>query len=267
MTDTLVRMSASRAAKFASCGEKYRLTYLYDLPQVPSVAAIGGKGFHEYAFDSELYRMGQINELPPFASYLERELQRAESDSGLTRDKFKVSGRKTKALPLGETIEYWRDELGPWMAEVYYKFDFGSDWQVATDLPPDPGGNTLGLEYEINLPDIPFVGYVDRIDVDRFGNYRVVDYKTGRKRKSTQLQLYMAALKILGVRAVRASYYYSRKAELDGPYPAAWSEQTFRDYLTVHQLAIKSELFVPNPGDQCGWCDVRDHCRFASGAV
>lgn len=267
MADTLVRMSASKAQTYAGCGWKYNLKYNEGVPQVPSVASLAGRAVHAYAHDLELFRLRLEPYPEPFSSYFDSELALAETTSGVDRSQFKVGGRRTKALPNGETIEYWRDELGPWMCQQLAAFDFGSEWSVATNLPPDADDRTVGLEYAVHLPDIPFVAYIDRIDVDQYGNYRVVDYKTGRARKSTQLQLYMAALKVLGVRAVYAAYFYTRKAQLDGPYSAAWSEQTFRDYLTVHQMGIRSALYIPNPGDQCSWCDVADHCRFRAGAV
>lgn len=265
-----VRMSPSRAATYSGCGEQYRLKYIEKVPTIPGIASLAGRAVHAIAYEQEHAKLAVIPlQVLPFADAFDCELATAEQESGLERDQFKVTG-KTKARPDGDDITYWRDELGPWMCATIEKFDFGPR-KIATDLPPDRNGNTIGLEYELYLPDLGWLGIIDRIEVDELGNYWVVDYKTGRPRKSTQLQEYMAALLSVGVRAVYASYFYTRTAKLAGPYPRAWTVEVFEEFVSRHQVAIADATqvgsFVPAPGDNCRWCDQADHCQFRFGSV
>lgn len=268
MTATLQRMSPSRAAKFGQCGEQYRLAYIEQVPRRPSVAALAGRAVHECLEDGELYRLGRGIVVPTFAEAFDLELAAAEEESGVQREDFKVSGRKTKALPYGEDITYWLEELGPWMVSATMRYDWGSDWRIAEgdELPPDRNGNQVGLEYEVEIDGV-FLGIIDRLEIDRFGNFRATDYKTGRARKTVQLQQYMSALKLWGVRCNYAAYFYTRKQELSEVKLSAWSEDTFMEFQARYQVAIEDKRYIPVPGDHCGWCDVRDHCQFASGVA
>lgn len=265
-----VRMSPSRAATYSGCGEQYRLKYIEKVPTIPGIASLAGRAVHSVAYELEHSKLAVIPlGILSFADAFDCELATAEVESGLDRQQFKVTG-KTKARPDGDDIAYWRDELGPWMCATIEKFDFGPR-KIATDLPPDRNGNTVGLEYELFLPDLGWLGIIDRIEVDELGNYWVVDYKTGKARKSTQLQEYMAALLSIGVRAVYASYFYTRTSKLAGPYPRAWSVDVFAEFVSRHQVAIADATrvgsFVPAPGDNCRYCDQADHCMFRFGSV
>lgn len=257
---TATTLSHSRADQYGKCGEQYRLSRIEGVPEIPSLAQLGGRGWHEYAYELEAFRAGVGDKGPQsFAMLFETELVTAEQASGLTRDKFKASGRKTVARPNGEDIAYWRDELGPDMCGKFEAFDW-ADWKIATDLPPDGSGNTYGLEYHIEIDG--FQGYADRIDVDEHGNHRVVDYKTGQRiYPSVQTELYMVALQKLGVRCVFGGYYHARKAELTFR-PVKWSVNVFDRYLAMHRTGIDAEFYLPHPGEHCGWCSVSDHCAF-----
>jgi hypothetical protein len=268
VTATLQRMSPSRAAKFGGCGEQYRLEYVEGVPRRPSVAALGGRTTHICLEEISLYELGRDVDYREFSVVFEQELARAEEESGMGRGEFKVSGRKTKGLPFGEDIAYWRDELGPWMVSATSRYDWGDRWRIADgdELPPDADGKQVGIEYKVELPGL-FVGIIDRLEVDAFGNFRAVDYKTGRARKTVQLQQYMSALKMHGIRCNHAAYFYTRKQELSDTFLSKWSEDTFLEFLNRNQTAIADERYVPVPGDHCGWCDVRDHCAFAAGVA
>lgn len=269
MTATLQRMSPSRAAQLGRCGEQYRLARIEGVPVRPSVAALGGRGTHTCLQYGELRRLGRDVEVPTFAEAFEHELAQAEEESDLMRDQFKVSGRKTKALPDGETIDYWCEELGPWMvASTLRYFEQPGEWRIAEgdELPPDADGNQVGIEYKVELDGL-FVGIIDRLEVDSFGNFRVVDYKTGRARKSVQLQQYMSALKLWGVRCNYGAYFYTRKCELSEVHLSRWSEDTFMEFQARYQTVIEDARWLPVPGDHCSWCDVRDHCAFGSGVI
>ncbi len=255
------RLSFSKADQYGSCGEQYRLRRVEKVPEVPSLALIGGSAWHDWAEEFEMLRLGIHPGPDPFESWFEHHLAKAELESGLDRQFFKASGRKSTAHPNKEDVAVWLSELGPDMCAKFEAFDWG-DWQVAEDLPPDSHNNTFGLEYHIEVDG--FQGFADRIDKDKHGNYRVVDYKAGQRiYPSIQLQLYMVALQKLGVRASYGGYYHARKGELT-VNPVRWRHIDFDQYLDLTRRGIDQEFYLPNPGEHCGWCSVSAHCAFSA---
>lgn len=260
---TKTRLSFSRAHQYGDCGHRYKLSRIDGVPEIPSLALIGGGAFHDWAHDYEVTRLSRAFNVDPFEVYLEMHLDKTEQESGLDRSMFKASGKVSKAHPNKEDITVWRDELGPQMCETFKGFDWG-DWKIATDLPPDSTGNTIGLEYHIEVPG--FQGFVDRIEVDRLGNLRVVDYKAGQRvYPSIQLQLYMVAGQKMGLRTTYGGYYNARKGELTVK-PVRWNHITFDQYLALSRMGIDSEFYLPNPGEHCGWCSVSAACDFRADA-
>lgn len=259
-------MSHSRGRLLGDCGEWFRLKYREQVPEQPGWALIGGKAWHQWAQDYELFKLGGV--VPhSWAFYLGQAAAEETVSSGISADDFKVSGRKTKAHPDGETFEVWLNELGPQMIADYEDFDWGV-WKIAHIRDFDknraePGGLVPGIEYPMKLDQPRWQGYVDQIRQDRAGNLLVLDLKTGQRiYKTTQLEEYGAAGKLLGLRTVYGGYYLARKAEFTHT-PLRWSAQQFTTYVEGrHQLA-ESGIFVPNVGDHCGWCPVRDHCSYA----
>lgn len=254
-------MSHSRGRLLGDCGEWFRLKYREQVPEQPGWALIGGKAWHQWAQDFELAKLG--GDIPhSWAFYLGDTTAREVEASGIPANDFKVSGRKTKAHPDGETFAVWLNEIGPAMIEAYKAFDWGV-WKIAHTIPNGQGGLTAGIEYPMHLDQPRWQGYVDQIREDRAGNLLVLDLKTGQRiYKSTQLEEYGAAGKMLGLRTVYGGYYLARKAEFTHA-PLRWSTQQFTTYVQGrHQLA-ESGIFVPNVGDHCGWCPVRDHCSYA----
>lgn len=267
----LLTLSHSRAKQYAECGWKYKLIRVDKTPEPPSVALAAGSAFHKWAecHDRTLVEP-KIGRVQPgsweFAEYFAVELAALAEGSGIEPADFRVSGRKTKDRPSGETIDYWSEELGPLLCQKYIEHRWPNGWSLCTDLPPDSAENTVGVEYHVrlDLPGLRWQGYYDRIFVDQFGNLVVVDLKTWqRPRLSTQLAEYMVAGQMLGLRTVFGAYYNARTGELGPVRACTWDEQTFRDYVAANSLGIESGLFIPNVGDHCGWCSVRETCEFA----
>ena len=252
-------VSHSRLADYARCGEAYRLKRVVQVPQRPSVAQIAGKAWHQWAQDHEY---GPL--FGTWADYLESAVADAVAESGYTRAGFKVTGRKTKARPDGETLDVWRDELGPELCRLYEGADWGEFDEIATALPNDSKGNPNGLEYHLELgAPYHWQGYVDQIRVDRHGNLMVVDLKTwSRKRITTQLEEYCAAGQILGLPTVYACYYTARKGIVESKHIGKWSKDTLMQYINAGRTGINAGYFPPSVGDHCSWCDVAEHCMF-----
>lgn len=256
-------MSHSRLGEYARCGEQYRLKRIVKVPQRPSIAQVGGKAFHAWAEEYERARLEDAVLGVEFDHFFENELTTAEFESELHRTDFKVTGRRTRALPDGETIQVWRDQLGPSLTDQYERADWGDFDTIAQDLPPDVEGNTLGLEYHLQLAIPAWQGYVDQIRVDQHGNLMVVDLKTwSRKRTTSQLEEYAAACQCAGINARYAAYYSARKGLVEGKHLARWDSMVFHRYVELGRQGIDERRFAPSVGDHCSWCDVSEHCSF-----
>lgn len=254
-------MSFSRGNALGGCGERFRLKYREQVPEQPSWALVGGKAWHQWAQDFELAKLG--GDIPhAWAYYLGQAAVDEMESSGVPTDEFKVSGRKTTAHPDKETFSVWLDEIGPDLIAKYEAFDWGV-WKIVPLLPSADGNHRPGIEYPMLLDSPRWQGYVDQIRQDRAGNLLVLDLKTGQRiYKSTQLEEYGAAGKMLGLRTVYGGYYLARKAEFTH-VPLRWNKAQFTAYVNGRHALAESGLFVPNVGDHCGWCPVRDHCQYA----
>lgn len=256
-------MSHSRAKTLGDCGHKYFLKYREQVPEKPSIALVGGSAFHKWVEDYELSKLGG-DQPGLWSNYVEAALDADVFASGLPPEQFKVSGRKSKARPDGETLGVWLSDLGPQMIADYTRFDWGN-WEIAPVLPNHTTGNlTAGIEYPLQLEQPRWQGYVDQVRRDRrTGNLMVLDVKTGQRLylPSTQLEEYGAAARMLGIKVWYGGWYMARKAEFTYT-PLRWSAELFTRYVNDHHTISTSGVFLPNVGDHCAWCPVRDHCQF-----
>ncbi|WP_277670950.1 RecB family exonuclease [Saccharomonospora viridis] len=263
------RLSFSGFEDYTRCGEAYRLKRVVKVPQRPGMARVGGSAFHEWTEQYDLHRLGYQDEEPdPADAILEHLVATEEEESGVPRDKWQISGRKTKDKPNKENFEVWRDTLLPEMCEKYIEWVRECPWQIATDLPPDQNGRTVGVEYDfrvyIRYTRVP--GIVDRVVVDEHGNYGAVDLKSwARERRSVQLPTYLVGLQMRGVPAVWGSYYHARKGVADDPkFMPNWTEQRLAALYDQAAMSINAGIFIPAPSDDCrSFCSVAGHCEYA----
>lgn len=268
MTRIERRWSHSSFEDYATCGYKFKLRRIEKVPQVPNMAAVAGKAFHSWTEDYDTQETDEDRALIAgfWETYLEAAVAEEEESSGIERDRFTTFGRKTKERPNKEDFLVWRDEIGPDLVEKYVAWAGNHDLTIAQDLPIDSNGKTFGVEYELkfHIGQVEELGYADRVVYDVDGNIGVVDIKTGRERKTTQLPLYLIALQKKGIPAVWGAYYLARTGKMTKPwFPTLWDERRM-SFLHEQAAAMQAAgFYLPNPGDQCGWCSVRDHCQFA----
>lgn len=260
-TPTLRRMSHSAFQDFVDCGEKFRLKRVEQIPERPNLAAIAGKAFHTA---TEMYDLnGFMND---WAEHFEEALATEEYESRVPRGEFRVFGRKTKEKPLGEDIDFWRDELGPDLCARYRLWRDNTDMTIATGLPPNERGITVGVEYEVTayIGAVRVKSIVDRIEYDANGNLGVIDIKTWRrKRASAQLPSYIVMLRKIGMPVTWGAYYEARKGTLTDPvFYTNWDEARLTRLYEQAARAEAAGFYIPRPSDDCGYCSVRDHCEF-----
>jgi putative RecB family exonuclease len=145
----------------------------------------------------------------------------------------------------------------------------------------DPGDEPVGVErgVAVRTERLALSGRVDRIDA-RDGELVIVDYKTGRwvpdtddARGSLALAIYARA----AGRTLRRPCHRVELHHLPTGRVVGWdhtdeslarhvgrAEDTAVDIVTATDTlaagAAPDEVFPPNPGRQCGFCDFRKHC-------
>jgi hypothetical protein len=207
----------------------------------------------------------QLSEM--WSAELRSELARAEADSGYPVSEFKVGGRKTKALPDGEDVDFWMGE-GLKQLEKYVEWYRESGWSIATMPDGKPG-----IEWSVEVPvgDIPVKMFIDGIFLDKNGHHWIVDFKTGKNTPSSALQLalYRTGIKrTTGLEINLGAWYMTRKGELSDAIDLShWDEDFFDGWFSTVNAQIALGLFAPNVDMHCGWCGVRDYCQAVNGEL
>jgi hypothetical protein len=254
------RWSFSQLDDYLNCGEKFRLKRIEKVPAVVYLNAIAGTAFHEWSAALDLNGSGVVEDWPAFLDHaIENERD------GTKLEDMRVSGRRTAATPDKEDYEHWRDRLGPDLCEKY--IDWVADKVIAKDLPPDPQGNTIGIEYELDfeIAGTKVKSFVDRIFDYAPATFLVVDIKAGaRKQTTVQLPTYVFGTNKAGINATHGSLYYARKGTHTPPVDySRWDESRLSHLYQQAAVMEASGFYLPRPSEACSWCSVAAHCQFA----
>lgn len=257
--------SYSQWEDFTGCAHRYRLKRTGAVDQVPSVAAVAGKAWHKW---SEFYDLGgepARSKVEHWEEILTNEADEEEQHSGIPRGEWRVGGRASKSKPNKEDLDFWMF-FGWQLAEDYMKWAAKTPWTIATDLPPDVNGRTVGIEYglEVDINGDTVRGFLDRISRDEFGNLGVVDYKTGSwLRHSVQLGWYRAEAWKHGIVLHWGAYYDARKGMATTPVSlTGWTPGRLADLMATQSFMRTNGMFPAQPGAQCDYCPVRKACEF-----
>jgi DNA helicase II / ATP-dependent DNA helicase PcrA len=240
--DGMLSLSASDLTLYLTCPLKYKFARVFGIPQEPTINQRFGilfhnvlERFHKEPPDNEFEGLRVLNRL------FEQGWRR--TGFGNSDDELQFRDRAKEALRL-----YWERER---LAEGE------PEW--------------LERKFDFKVGDHHVRGRVDRVDRLPDGDYELIDYKTG-ERKSTedldddlQLALYrMAAREAWGIEASTGSYYYVLDAEkVAAPTKPDDAERVERTVLQVGE-GILSQDFEPRPSPKvCSWCDYRLICPAA----
>lgn len=272
MTETLTRTwSASAFSQYTECGEAFRLKRVEKVPARPSVSQVGGLAFHSWTdmYDGALWATDvetDWDNTPPWAADLpetyeelfDKHAAELEESSGFDFDEFTVMGSWNRAAYINNATGW---------CDAYAKWRHQDRWEIATGLPEDKHGVTIGVEYyiEYQCGDVTVRGYVDRIwRLPDTGELVAIDTKTwGNERPSSQLIGYKLGLNALGIPVTQVGYYEARKGETPKLKDyRGWNMDRLR---LLYEQAAWSEydgFYIPNPGKHCFTCDVKAHCLF-----
>ncbi|MDQ2839320.1 MAG: PD-(D/E)XK nuclease family protein [Actinomycetota bacterium] len=170
-----------------------------------------------------------------------------------------------------EQADGWREQAAEWVRQYL------TDEADRGDLSVEPRG--VERTVATRTKRLAISGRVDRID-ERDGELVIVDYKTGRSKLDTDDARGSLALALYAMAAERTLHQRCRRVELHhlptGEVAAfehteqsldqhvGRAEQTAIDIMaatdTVAGGADPEQVFEPNPGPSCGWCDFRRLC-------
>lgn len=258
-------LSVSQVSTLRKCGESYRLSRVWRVPELPGWARIGGSAVHGWTEEYDLHTLG--GDAPrSFADIFEELTLEEEEKSGLDRSQFKASGRATKALPNKEDRKWWL-ENGPSMCQRWV------NWRNMTPLDlwiAETGEPGIEVDFKVEVGDVTVVGYIDRVFVDhRTGNIIVVDLKSGREVDDDfQLGTYKIALmERFGLENIRYGAYWYARTGSTGPMVALneWTRQRAEwEYAKAEERRARGD-WQPVRSNMCGWCGVRDYCIYVGG--
>lgn len=268
--------SQSQINQLRTCGLQYKLERLDRVPSRPSCPAVAGKIFHSASeeIDKLLHRSPDAGqrELVQLGADIVNDIYDAaiaEESEHFSPDEWKRYGRKTKAKPNAEDMDWFRDEGIPNMIVAYVDWRLFYGWRLAEI----PGfGPAIEVPFNYYIDGILVHGWIDRV-FEENGQPFPVDLKTGQKPKTDeQLGLYGAALKAGLHWDIKWGYYvYGLKTgEAKTTAPLAidhWTDEKLGLVMRPAQQQIVSGIFIPHPGDDCFHCGVNHVCDFARSAI
>jgi putative RecB family exonuclease len=266
---TELHLSYSGLSTYKECGEKFRLTRLVKVPEVPGWALIGGSAVHTATENLDRVLMGVEARGPStFIDAFREEIRKRIDSTGIPEEQFKISGKKSVAWPNKEDKEWWIYH-GQSFVENYVNWQQrypGTIW-----ITPD-GVPAIEISVDANYGGAVVPGYIDRIfeEVDpwtRRKTLRVIDLKAGRTTPTDPLQLavYAWGLPNLWPRPVIGSYFMARDGMLVGNYDLTDSLRMLQYEFGGAWKAINAGYFPARQSFMCNYCSVRDFCWAKEG--
>lgn len=239
----MLRLSPFRIQMFQKCKQLYKFFYLdgirqeYDTPKPPIVM-----GEHVHRALEQYYKTPAD-----------------ERSEQVLHNLLRKSWVKNRGC-FGDDERSWGQRALGMLSMYYQKYSDEAD--------------PIALEEFVDArlqPDLVLLGKVDRVDEVSDGLH-VIDYKTGREKEQTHqgtLQLLLYALLVqqkYKQPVVRATFRYLASGVEHSIVPT--EDDLEAAVLEVQEMAdaISSEQdFLPNPGDECRFCDFREICPAMRG--
>jgi putative RecB family exonuclease len=254
----VLSLSPSRAADFMACPLLYRFRVVDRLPERPSPAATRGTVVHAV--------LERLFDLPS----AERTLQQASALLEPEWDRLLAEEPELEQLFADDDSLDLRTFLdgAVGLLETYFHLE------DPTVLEPAEREVLVETELESGLL---LRGYVDRLDVTRDGDMRVVDYKTGKApslgfeaKAMFQMRFYALVLwRIHGrvPRLLQLLYLGSGEVLRYEPDEADLlaTERKLHALWSAIQRASERGDWRPNPSRLCDWCDHQPLCPAHGG--
>lgn len=235
-------------------------------PRQPAVWTASGVALHEVL---DLINRSSITDEPLLIkkvwdkTYTDL-LSEIEKETGTKREHWKRAGRLTKDKPNKEDAVWWQLEgvkqliaYNTWLRTKHYRVYVEGD-----DIYSEK-------ETTVTFGDVEVKGFLDAVMVTPDGELFVMDAKSGTRKPSTALQLglYATAIKMAGGPIItKGAFMMTRTTELTELIDVSkYDENYFTPIFAGLKTGIENKIFLPNPGDPCFTCDVKDSCYTVGG--
>jgi len=258
-------LSYSAVDSLATCGERFRLERVVQVPQEPAWWFIGGTAFHTA---SEYLDRGQFSD--PTAAWREAWQLAWEKDLGdMDPSMVRAGGRATKEWPKRENEDWWNAK-GPGMVAAYKEHTeklAGEGWILYEYVDGHPA---IELPFALEIGEVLVKGAIDRVYVNPDGELVITDLKAGSRQPDSAMQLgiYSVALEhITGMKAIIGNYYMARKSESTDPVSLLhYTKDMFAGVFSTAKRMIEAEIFLPHISSLCASCGVRKYCTVMPGS-
>lgn len=260
-------LSFSQLNSMLSCGNRFRLERLMNLPSRPGWATVGGSAVHEATEIIDKNPGAEVDLRAVFNDCFDRAIQHdleRYKDSPWTKEDWRASGRASKDWPNKEDEKWWRHH-GPLFVGTWVRFRETSPLTIYA-YEDEPA---IELEIEMQLANKPLKVVIDRIMVGPYGPV-IVDIKSGASTPNTprQLAVYAEALdQAIGVRPRWGQFFDARKGVTSVAYDlSSWTKEVLDFEFSGVRKMQEDGIFIANPSNMCAPCGVKDFCYAVGGS-
>jgi len=259
-------VSHSQLGQWLRCGKAYELNRIMQAPRVPAVWTASGVALHEVIdmINRASITGDRVDIRTEWNRVYGEILHKVEWETNVPREQWKRAGRQTKDKPNKEDSIWWGIEglrqllaYEHWLNTSGYKI-VEIDGQILSEF-----------ETTTTFGDVTVKGFLDAVIVDPNENLLVMDAKSGTRVPTSQIQLalYAQSLRLnLGIEVKQGVFFMTRQGELTDTYDLTrYTEQYFTTVFSGLNKGVQDRIFLPNPGDACFTCDVRDACYTVGG--
>jgi putative RecB family exonuclease len=251
-------LSPSRASDFKQCPLLYRLRVVDQIPETPSRVMVRGTIVH--AVLERLFQLPASQRVPAAAAAL---VEPAWQDLIEAEPALAAMFDGADPAELTQWLASARELLASYfqLEDPRFLTPQACELRVEAEIVPDGGGGPILLR-----------GFIDRLDVAKTGEIRIVDYKTGaaprevgEARALFQMKFYAVVLwRTRGVvpRQLRLIYLFDRQLLTYTPdeIELVRFERTLAAIWAAIMRAARSGDFRPNRSRMCDFCDFRPLC-------
>lgn len=255
--------SVSQLTTWLQCGEAYRLQRIAKAPRRPAAWLLQGIAFHNAIEFWELEGRTPTPEqaVDEFDTSWTLEAENLPDDP---LDTWLTGGRTKGEVDYARRVERGRQQVRDY---IEWAKSTEAQWRIYRDS-AFPNGMGVEVPFRIDLgpaKDVELIGYIDQVVEFREGGIIPRDLKTGTKRPKSPVQLGVYAMALRECHDIQTWHGDFFMCKDNSPTPLYNLERWTLPYITetFHTVneAIEREIFIANPGDSCGVCDVWKWCR------
>lgn len=270
MAELPAHLSHSQMQAYLHCGKAYQLKRLQGAPSMPSVWLVGGTALHD-AIDkvNRASHAGLAVDLIATweQAWEDKVAEFVNKNPDIPLEDWRKAGRVSSDKPNKEDFAWWKRDGQRQLIE-YSGWLRNAGWEIASH--PETGEPLSEFETTAEFGGLQVRGFLDAVMRRKADSLlAITDYKSGTRvpLSTTQLGLYAQAIqRNLGLTVTQGAYYMTRKAELTDPqslhrYTGEWFDLQFSRL----RKAMEADIFIPQPGEACFMCDVKDACYAIGG--